>query len=749
MKLNYTQTVTVGEHTIRLPDLPANNQDILFIDEPDTVHWDRDKLLKQYPEVWLKYIPYFTEMYTEATLRDEWGNLKSLNKEDSDLVVRTYEMEMSRRTNGVHIKIGSKIVYLTGNYWFVLMWGTTKRDDRRGQYFDYRVFQRDFYYLIDHVNISDDKLGAFISKPKKTGVTNLMWLYYLNKSTMTKNINLGCMNIDQDKAAKTFRDHFLFAFNNLPLPLKPEVKTLKTDDGVITFGKRYNSSQKRNKVIGGNTDDELNTTVMCVATLPHAFDVDIFTDIWYDEPPKYKQDFGEIYRSNMAGTSIQDFIVGKIWLTSYTPEESSTSFFSARELFYNSKLSTRALTGSTQTTSKLICYHIPAFKSWRTEIDPKTGECNEVNAMKKIEEGRKVYRNNPRELAGTIRMYANTEKEAWSTSGVGSVFDNMLLSELLSDVEQDQRDDPRGGFKEFNLLWTVEAWNILGSRRRKGEFAALKKIYITDDERERGIHGKYREYFPMAQSQENLALKQGRDDEGNLLPPIEFGGVTGIDPTNYAASSEVIEGSKNSAFHMSLPKEAVDAYMRAVVTKVFDIEYYERPELPDEAFEDLLKLILYTGSLILCEANAPYVATRLMEEGLGYYMLIKDSNGIMMPWERWMGMPSEAGKQYQLIRNTSNSQSNKGILEDMVRVIKNYIRKPVQGEKNYGKTIKSERFLKQAMDFDATDTKKSDAVMGAGYTLLGMEVYLALLMEFKEDYSGSAYNALMTALSRA
>lgn len=112
-------------------------------------------------------------------------------------------------------------------------------------------------------------------------------------------------------------------------------------------------------------------------------------------------------------------------------------------------------------------------------------------------------------------------------------------------------------------------------------------------------------------------------------------------------------------------------------------------------------------------------------------------------------MADETEKEYQLIRMTSNSQHNKGLLEDIVRVIKGYSEKPPIGEKDYGKTIKSDRFLRQCMDFDATDTKLFDAVMGGGYTLLGMEIYLNILLSYQQDvYTNTNFNAIMNAFAR-
>jgi hypothetical protein len=71
--------------------------------------------------------------------------------------------------------------------------------------------------------------------------------------------------------------------------------------------------------------------------------------------------------------------------------------------------------------------------------------------MEKIKEGADRLKDKPRDLAAYTRKFANDKKEAWSTGGAGSIFDNVRLSDLLYDVEKDQTDDPTGGFIEFNL----------------------------------------------------------------------------------------------------------------------------------------------------------------------------------------------------------------------------------------------------------------------------------------------------------
>lgn len=747
-----SKLIHIGEHSFKIPE-PKRKEDILFYDMKDP-YWIRDVALQDYNDhngIWYDFAPGKggTKLFQDSTWYDSDGNLVSLNKEDSDWIIRMYEREWERRTNGVHFLNGKEIVWLTGDHWFILAHCKTKRPDKVSDFFDYREFQAWYLYLIWYVNNSPDIDGLFLSKAKKTGVTNLHWLYYLNKSTMTKNLNLGNMNIDAGKGAKTFKDHFMYAFNGLPLPLKPGIKTKSEADGIITFGERATNSKRNNKQKNGQ-DDELNTTVMCVPSANNAFDVDVFSDNWYDEPPKYKGDFGEIYRSNSEGTKLQDISAGKKWLTSYTPEGQAPSFTSAKNIFFDSELASINPELGGKTKTGLICHHIPAYQSWTSSFD-KYGKCDEKSSMAKIIARRDALKDRPREQQAEIRRYANNKREAWTTGGAGSVFDNVRLSELLLTVEEEQRYSIEPPYQEGRLEWQNALWEIgLKNKRPKGEFCPVRFIPLTKDERKRGDKGRLRIYNDIADSLKNAILKNGRDEFGCINPPLIFQSFLGADPTQHAAASEVIEGSKNAIHCMSAVDSKYDTMMRKVASGIITFEYFYRPELPDEAYEDLVKLIIYTGSLCCVEANVPTMATRLMEEGLGRFMLVKDKFGAYRIWERWMGLPHEEEKEYHLIRTTSNNPQTRELLEAFVKLIIQFLQNPVDGEKDYGETIKSERLLNQLMNIDITDTKVFDLFMSWGYCMFLKEQYSVMLLNLaNKKQDGLTVIQVLKALSRA
>jgi hypothetical protein len=747
----------IGEHYVKLPPLPKDKKSIFFWDEKrEDQFWDRNKLIVQYKQIWYDFLPYsskspiYTKMYQPATLYSEDGLLISLNEDDSNYIDSTYKQEKDRRLNGVWFFNNGEPTWITGDNYYFLMYGRMQRHDGQGLYGDYRQFQADYFRLIHHCRTSPQILGLFASKAKKTGITNAHWSgYYLNRATLYANKNLGYMNINQQQAAKTFNDYFMYSYNGLISPLKPEIKLSSLVDGTVVFGQSHNGSKKVRKP-NNESEDDLNTSVTCVATKAKAFDVAVMSDITFDEPTKYKESFAEIWRTNKEAVKIQSKFNGRAWLFNYTEGDDTQSFREAREVFVESKLKTIGQNAKGQTTSGLICYHIPAYASWEGAFN-KYGICNEKLAMEEIEIERSKAKGNKRTLQAIIRQYANTERESWGSAGAGSTFDNIRLGELIAEIELNQESSPVNDFAEGRFEWVNKNWEIgLRNKRPRGEFCPVEFVPLTKSELAAGERGRLRQYHEIPLVQRNAILKLGRDEWGNILRPDRFMYCTGGDPTSEAAASEIIEGSKNAYITMSRSDERLDSMLGKVASKLITHEYFHRPETFDEAYEDLVKQIIYTGSLSAIEANVPAMATRLMQEGLGLYMLVKNEDGVIAMWERWMGMPNETDKKYHLLRTTSNGADKNERLELFVSLMKLYFYKPEPGGKDYGATCRSERILKQLMDIDVTNTKIYDLFMALGYCFMADDIYSGLLLSMQNTQSSAmSFGSLMNALSRA
>lgn len=757
--LNYKQKINIGEHQIVLPDCPKDRSDILFIDQPNEfAYWNNDAMIngelentstnrQDYPDIFKSFCPFKTLVDQSSTKWDDnTGELIKINADDTKIVRTIYNEINNRRKKGVFFRNGQDIEYLTGSHWFTLqhckMFGNSKND---GYGFFYK-FQRDVFYLLNYMWQSWI-LGVYLSKAKKTGITQIVdGGYCLNRATSEFQWMIGFMSRNVDAAVENNMKLFLYAFDNLMLPLKPKVGFKAPKGGNIEFTEvtRKNSNLSLSHEV-------LDTKVFCVPTAEHSFDSHFMNIEHFDEFPKLWQDAKiepkEVWRNNKAGVKDQDVFRGRAILSSYPPEVDDKGTAQAAEIYRQSKLITKK---HGRTESELICYHIPAHQSLKKCID-KSGTCNEKRAMEILRQNRERLQGDRKGLLAEVRQNPIDEKEAFGSNTEGSVFDAVRVSELEIDLLQEITAAPFTSYVEGKLEWSNIKWEVgLRNKRPRGQFCEVRFIPLTVQEIERGLKGRLRIYHDLNENQKNSVLRNGKDDFDCLMPNQYYTYIGGVDPTQEAAASEVIAGSKNAFVVMNRHDARIDSMYKKPMTGVITMVYFERPELPNEAYEDFVKLIIYTGMLCGVEGNVPAYATRLIEEGLGRFLIVKDKPGNPVIWSRWMGLANEEDKQYHLIRTTANSEETRTMLEMFVRLIKMFIQRPISGEKDYGATIKDERILEQLKKFDVQETKFYDLIMALGYCFWANDVYTGLLLEGAEDgnYGMTHFNSLMGAFDR-
>lgn len=762
--LTYNKEVFVGEHKYIKPDLPKKTSEILWYDEePENAYWRRLEL----PKVFYDFVPNYTELYQEATLQDEKGIYKSFNKDDSDLFINTLKIELYRREFGVFFRSGNEIEYMTNHHYFTLqhckVYGKDTdykrfckifgndipKDVYSKLYMEYGYFykfQRDVFYLIENVNRDEECLGGDFSKAKKTGITFIFACYKLNKSTFYKMQQIGVMSKKRDDAIDTNMMYFFYAYEGLANIFKPNIQTLAKATGEIVFGAKAFTGTNVQKTALANLmqDKALNSRVFCAPTTPKGFDSPKMSDVELDEFNKMfaesKEHPKEIFETNKATVKMQDDITGKMWLFGYVSEQNDEGVDEAREIFFNSKLKTK--NGSKRTKSELICFHISSLNSYLSLID-KYGDCDEKEANKRIEEALGRVKNDPKAYQALKRQLARNEAEAWSLGSLSSTFNPKELSKHLYNLEEEIANRAISPYQVGYLRWENTLWETgRKDRRPRGQFCDVRFIPLTEEDMLDGKLPKFTLYRRINREDENLALKFGRDDRGNLLPPERFDILSGIDPTNYASASEVTEGSKNSMTAMNFHDESLNTRNGKIVSKIIIADYFYRPENPHEAYEDLVKWIIWTGSLCVVEANAPYIATKLIEEGFINYMVVRNKEKALCIGKGWM----KIGEDFNLIRRTANQDQN-DMLETLVRLITHYI-EIIKGEPNFLETIKDPLLIKQLLGFDVKNTRVFDKAMSLGYCLLCYDVFYTSLFEYNDDFNNiDNYTSILNALS--
>lgn len=355
----------------------------------------------------------------------------------------------------------------------------------------------------------------------------------------------------------------------------------------------------------------------------------------------------------------------------------------------------------------------------------------------------------PNEFLKMKRQYANTKRDAWSVGDASSVFDPIRLTELEMELEALQRAEQT--FEWGHLEWENPIWEIgKKDKRPKGMFGPVKWVPISEEQYRKGKEDKMRMYHKPFPQDVNQAILYGRDDYNNLLPPTIFNFCGGIDPADWKDATNMDVVSNVTIDTIAVHNTARNTAAGKIVTNIQYAEYMARPDNPNEWYEDIVKQIIYFGQLTIIEANNGATATKLEEEGLGHYMLFKNPAGVICHYKaNHKNLPVELGGKLKHISNQKAGSVD--VISDIIIYIKSYLQRADKEyhEIDYGELIRSERFIKQAKEFDPKDTKRFDLVMARGYALMCHANYIALRNQHKEDsFKEDEVNAMIRALDK-
>lgn len=761
-----TQTWLIGEHKFITPSIPSK-KDILF--------WEKAKedqfwLREEYPQLFMDYIPGYTEFDKEATQYDDKGLLHFLSVEDSTVVYNLLIQERDRRRNGVWFYNNGEPVYLTGSHYFMLQWckmyavnaniniKSFKKifgldisfDEFGSKYADYGrylEFQRDIFYFIDLVDNEDECAGLFLTKAKKTGVTMIFACHILNLATMNKSKQFPIMSKKSEDAIDTNFLYIYHAVMGMPKALQPMIANLAKEAGEMFFGaKIFRGTNIKAKALSQKEQDAaLNTKINCVPTKVKGFDAPVVFRAWVDEPTKIFAEshisVRDLYDTTLATVKFQQTITGKTYWTCYVSESNDEGVDDSRNIYMDSKLKTIRL-GSKRTKSEMYCHHVSSLYSFLELID-KYGVCDEREANRIIQEAIDKSKGDPRTFQSTKRQNARNEEEAWKIGGTRSMFNPLTFGKRIEQIEEFKRDSaiPVG---EYGYLdWDMPLWEIGKKNRRPlGKISYVKFIPLTEDDILSGGKHKMTIYKRPRLDELNLPVRLGKDDRGNYIAPERFKYLGGTDPVNY--SSDVIEGSKIASYTLSMHDEGLNARAGKIESKIIVSDFFYRSDNPDENFEDILKEIVYFGKLNVVEGNTPYVAERLVKEGFSNYLVFKNKEKNALCLNK---IYYKFGEDIFHVRRTANSDQD-DLMNYMTRLAMEYT-EVIKGEPNYLDEIWDEQLLKQCMKFDPKSTRPSDKVMAWMYSLVCYDVYKNHLLSIEDDEYGTVddYVAMLGAIN--
>lgn len=649
--------VSIGEHIYITPPVPKKKE-ILFHDKKKSQqYWCR---VNDFPKIFFDWhdeatpVGYGVELDAKETRWHDNGQLTHLSKEDTSLLFDKksengteglQEREVRRRRDGVWFYNNGEPTYLTGNHYAILQWlamldcdNSVEPGSNYGQYYQ---FQRDAAYFFEICKTIEYARGGVYVKPKKTGMTRFFSLVCLNEGMTTREKNIRMMSITETLCRESNFSSISHALQKVPNILMPSRS--KQNEGEVKFGPPNGS---RNPLKKGRKIEEafLNTWVCTVPTARASFDSFTNYIAMVDEFPKISNStYPEELLVATRPTVVEGFKrKGTIFWLSYVPEKSDRSFYESRDIYKGSKLKTRKRDSKTgemygDTESKLICHTLTVQEGMFNCCD-QYGMPIPGKIWEKIKEEIDDCNGDAQKIEAVKRQYPTNENDPWSETGRGDTpFDNLRLGMKQQDLEEMHSigDFP---FKDFNLDFTKPP--VEDRKNKRWIFDTNIKIkFVTDDEKREGKeHGRFK-WFHLEWTPEWFLKKHLNkcvfDNKTQMWKPNpESPFFISIDPTNYRISKNTGRGSLNAIQVFILPNAAVNAEIgKDVTNRRLMVSYLFRRDRPTDTMDDIIMVILLFGCMVQIESNVSTWVSKLIEMGLGHFVMMVNKEGALEPWK--------------------------------------------------------------------------------------------------------------------
>jgi len=608
-----------------------------------------------------KIDPYYVDEYLENIRRREW----------------------KRRLLGVWfwnynpIKKETVLEYITGlNYFYITYWKF------QGKHMDFRVADRDIFYIIAY-DMEDDKcLGPNEITKRKNGKTARMGCWAYERVSRLNNHHAGLQSKSDVDAEEAFRKAVIHPWQKLPDFFRPRYDLMKGEEpSELRF---FATSRRGSKA--EEDDDSIEEP------LESFFDYKVSTESAYDGPEvhtycseeagKTKKPVSIKERQNVVRfcTEIDFELKGKHFYTSTVePEKNEEENYEFQELTANSNPLDRDENGFTGTG--LYTYFLPAQKGMYINKEyAKYGYVDEemnleflANKIKALEE-----KNDTRGVSSFKRKNPRNLKEAFSADGENALYDPELLNEQLDSISWG-KDTTEFGDLEWKDGFEFERPVV----KDNGEI----EYVINELEWKPNPKGKFEKQIGWWPKEPNKVYKKGEQ----FLPNNNYANRIGCDPFKYDKTKDK-RRSMCAAFNYQMPDPL---FPDDKFDDSFTIRYSFRESSTKKANMDILKMCWLCGCQALFERN--------VNHWKGDFTAWNCSGFLMwMPGEVEPGIYTDGtGTVVQMICNYTESYINQFI------------------KKCHFKSLM--RKVTGWLDFKVEETQKFDEPMAAGFTLIAVK----------------------------
>lgn len=637
---------------------------------PEEQYWERFVLPKDWKEK------------REAEKRKQSHNKKYYDPYLEDIRRR----EWKRRLCGVWFwnynpyKKESELIYLTGQHYMYCTWWRFQ-----GKYMDFRITDRDVWYILKYCETDPDSLGLNFLTRRKLGKTAISGCWaYERTSRRPTNQHCGIQSKDDDGAEEVFKKAIIQPWQKLPDFFKPIYDTMKGDDPSVL---RFFHTSRRGSVTEEDREEE--------DALESWMDYGPATEGYYDGPEL------DTYISDEAGkvekkisirtrqdvvrycSEIEGRMKGKqLYTTTVEADETTGDEHEFQELVNDSNPLKR--NANNRTTTGLYTYFLPAHKSYYFE-----GDHNVIYGYPDVERATNFLLNTRKDLQdqGKLRQLSSAKRknpmtllEAFSVDGQYSLYNPGLIQDQLDKIAFGDKKTERG-----DLLWEDGYEFLIEKKMDNGSVKITpNKLYWSPNP-----NGVYEKVIGWMPKEPNSVFERN----GNFYPNANYLYRMGCDPFRYDKTKDK-RRSNCAAFVYQMP----DANRPdEIYDNMVGLKYSWRPESTMEANRDVLKMAWWCGCQVLFERNVNHWKD---------HFNMWNCDGFLT----WMPGEVEPG-----VFTGGNNKT--GLVQTICNYTNSYINQHIDKVFFYSLMSKQSGWL----GFKVEDTEKFDEPMAFGITMLAVK----------------------------
>lgn len=728
------------EYDYELPAIPENKEDVLYWNE------------KKENQYWR---------------REEW-NFEEMNKKWTDeKKVEFVKRELTRRKHGVHFWNNGEIVYITGSHYFFLQYFLVPELEEEGvdfhsdeflkwsqlvwsfapdgmMYPQYRVYQMEFFYFLDHTAKKRECEGGAVSKPRRVGISASFNADNLNQATLKTQKKFSLMNKVLREAIEVNYTPLKYNVEKWPsLKLsngkeifRPKIGKLLIKNahfGMSDTEKRAIESidndndltlEEKTKQLERLSIDELNTTIVVNSTVENANDGTGTFRINRDEVSKYPAD---VDISNMLFllrpvAKVGTRQVGKIYFFGTSDEKDTPNFDRWNTIYWGSDTSNVNTDGKTETGlwkwfisgKYAIEGDVKLPNGTRVELFDRYGNCKEDLAMNEIDKLSRPYRlkGDLKSLQALKRQYPIYETDPFESANTSACYD---IARILAQIQYIDT-------KEKKVLSGIE-----DAFYTKGAL----EFEIRDKEVSFHANGEGKKTFGhwtfYELPDERWRNKNSTDYYGFMSPISTSPYLITVDPMAYR---EEIEGGSKAAIIIGT---AIDSSLPNMGGKII-ATWCHRPSNPNDLIEEVRKALIFCSARALIEVNREWLSVDLIAG--------RDDESNNRPNYVKFLITYENGKFRQAIGTDkiAGFSSQTKSIEAYVKDTNIYLREPKDPKKDfdYLHSVMDKELLRQWQHFDPNNTQRFDkAVAGSLYCCI-VKNFNKVMQQDTDTFSDSA-----------